>query len=69
VLPFRFQSLWGIKDFVMKADQVYQTKEILEKKKAGDHEIVVYPNATYGFAVRGDPLDPNQKDISEKAEA
>jgi dienelactone hydrolase len=59
----------GDVDSVMKKEQVYQTKEILEKKKAGDHEVVVYPGATHGFAVRGDPRDPAARQKQEKAEA
>jgi len=59
----------GDVDVAMKHGLVLKTKEILEKKKAGDHEVVVYPGAKHGFAVRGDPTDAKQKDLGENAEA
>jgi dienelactone hydrolase len=59
----------GDVDTALKHDLVLKSKEILEKKKAGDHEVVVYPGAKHGFAVRGDPTDPKQIELGEKAEA
>lgn len=42
----------GDADFVMPLAQVETTREILRKK--GDmHEVVVFPGAKHGFAVRG----------------
>jgi dienelactone hydrolase len=58
----------GDVDMAMKADLVYKAKEILEKKKAGDHEVVVFPGAKHGFAIRGDPSDPKQKEFGDQAE-
>jgi dienelactone hydrolase len=57
----------GDSDMVMKLDQAKTTKEILEKKKAGDHEVVIYAGAKHGFAVRGDPDDPSQVELGEQA--
>ncbi|KAI9742199.1 MAG: hypothetical protein M1818_004099 [Claussenomyces sp. TS43310] len=58
----------GDVDMALKKSLVEQAKEILEKKKAGDHECIIYPGAKHGFAVRGDPDDPRQKELGEQAE-
>jgi Dienelactone hydrolase family len=58
----------GDVDMALKANLVYKTKDILEKKKAGDHEVVIYPGAKHGFAIRGDPTDPKQKEYGDQAE-
>ncbi|OBU00694.1 hypothetical protein VE01_01327 [Pseudogymnoascus verrucosus] len=57
----------GDVDFVMKFPDVENAKSILEKK-GDDHEVVVYPGAKHGFAVRGDPRDPKQKEQADQAE-
>lgn len=55
-------------DFAMGHQKVLQTKEILEKKKAGDHEVVIIPGAKHGFAIRYDPKDEYQTECAQKAE-
>ncbi|KFY55689.1 hypothetical protein V496_06911 [Pseudogymnoascus sp. VKM F-4515 (FW-2607)] len=57
----------GDVDFVMKFPDVQKSKSILEKK-SDDHEVVIYPGAKHGFAVRGDPKDPKQKEFADQAE-
>ncbi|KFY23050.1 hypothetical protein V493_06135 [Pseudogymnoascus sp. VKM F-4281 (FW-2241)] len=57
----------GDVDFIMKLPDVEKSKSILEKK-GDDHEVVIYPGAKHGFAVRGDPKDPKQKEFAEQAE-
>lgn len=57
----------GDNDMVLKLPLVEKTKEILEKKQAGDNEVVVYKGGKHGFAVRGDPKDPKQVEIGEEA--
>jgi dienelactone hydrolase len=38
------------------------------KQKGDAFEVVVYPGATHGFSVRGDPRDPKQAEMGLKAE-
>lgn len=57
----------GDDDMVLKLPQAQKAKEILEKKNAGDNEVIIYPGGKHGFAVRGDPTDPKQVDIGEEA--
>jgi dienelactone hydrolase len=54
-------------DIQMNHAQALEAKEILEKKLAGDNELIIYPGAQHGFAVRGDPEDPTQVALGEKA--
>jgi dienelactone hydrolase len=56
----------GDADMMTNIKQVQQSKAILEKKDIC-HEVVVYQGVMHGFAVRGDPKDPKQKDMGEKA--
>jgi dienelactone hydrolase len=58
----------GDVDFAMKLADSTKAKDILEKK-GDDHEVVIYPGGKHGFAVRGDPSDPTQKELAEQAEA
>ncbi|KAK4096864.1 hypothetical protein N658DRAFT_569648 [Parathielavia hyrcaniae] len=39
-----------------------------ETASEGRHEAVVYPGAKHGFAVRGDPEDPMQRERGEQSE-
>jgi len=43
----------GDKDNQTSLAQAERAKEILEKKKAGDHSLTIIPGAKHGFAVRG----------------
>jgi len=47
---------------------VEQVRTILGKKTEVEHEVIVYPGATHGFAVRADPADEKQQEASQKAE-
>lgn len=54
-------------DFIMKLPDVEKTKSILEKK-GDDYELVIFPGAKYGFAIRGDLKDPKAKEFAAQAE-
>jgi len=58
----------GDVDMGMDIGKVNQAKEILEKKKAGDHECVIMPGAKHGFAVRPNIKDESQVESCRKAE-
>ncbi len=58
----------GDVDMVWKLDSIKEAQKIVEKKKAGDYEVVIYPGGKHGFAVRGDPSDPQQKVMGDQAE-
>jgi dienelactone hydrolase len=73
VVPDDFQKLAvpfslanGDDDLMMKRKQVEQAVAVLDAKEGC--EAVVYPGATHGFAVRGDPNDKKQAEIGMKAE-
>lgn len=62
----------GDDDFVMSVDEVEKVKGALLKKSAGEggegvegveerSEVVVYPGAKHGFAVRGNPGDERDR--------
>ena len=51
----------GDKDIVMGMKDVDKAKAILENKKDLRSEVVVYPGATHGFAIRGDPGNEEEK--------
>ncbi|KUJ12959.1 alpha/beta-hydrolase [Mollisia scopiformis] len=57
----------GDEDTVMKAPQARKMKEILDAKK-GDFEVVIFPGAKHGFAIRTHPEDRNEVECAEKAE-
>ncbi len=58
----------GDDDMQMKAPKILETKELLEVKKKGDHEVVILPGAKHGFAIRTDPADKYQMECAAKAE-
>jgi len=58
----------GNDDMALKAPLILKTKEILEVKKKGDHEVVIMPGAKHGFAVRTNPEDKVQMEFAEQAE-
>ncbi|KAL3422612.1 dienelactone hydrolase family protein [Phlyctema vagabunda] len=58
----------GDNDMVLKGPHAFLAKEVLEKKKAGDHEVVILPGAKHGFAIRFDPKDQVQMEYAEQAE-
>jgi dienelactone hydrolase len=57
----------GDVDFALKISKVERAKTIL-KKKSDDHEVVIYPGGKHGFAIRGNPKDPKQKELAVQAE-
>ncbi|KAK1991263.1 hypothetical protein LX36DRAFT_663457 [Colletotrichum falcatum] len=56
----------GDDDMMMPRAKMAQAKELLSAKE--DCEIVEYPGAKHGFAVRGDPNDRRQEGHGERAE-
>jgi dienelactone hydrolase len=60
----------GDQDFGLKMDKVEQIKQILAKLENVDSEVVVYPGAGHGFAIRADhtnnPKAVEQANDSEK---
>ncbi|TAQ84186.1 hypothetical protein B7494_g7483 [Chlorociboria aeruginascens] len=58
----------GNEDMAMKGEMILKMKEILEVKKKGDHEVIIFPGAKHGFAVRLDPKDKYQAECAAKAE-
>ncbi|KAK4129702.1 alpha/beta-hydrolase [Parathielavia appendiculata] len=62
----------GDNDEWMGRDKMRTLVGILKRKNAelGEerHEAVVYPGAKHGFAVRGDPGDPMQRERGEQSE-
>jgi dienelactone hydrolase len=58
----------GDNDQALKGPLALQTKEILEKKKAGNYEVNILPGAKHGFAIRTNPEDQLQMECAEKAE-
>ena len=57
----------GDADFVLKLAEAQQTKDILEEKGKGVHEVVIIPGAKHGFAIRGDPGD--EKAVEKEKQA
>ncbi len=63
----------GDDDQYMASDKMKVVMGILEGKEkeaggAGRYQVVVYPGAKHGFAVRGDRADPLQRERGEKSE-
>ncbi|OHW97090.1 dienelactone hydrolase family protein [Colletotrichum incanum] len=64
VLPLSVAN--GDDDMMMPKAKMAQAKELMGRKENG--EIVEYPGAKHGFAVRGDPNDQSQADFGRRAE-
>jgi dienelactone hydrolase len=58
----------GDNNMVLKGPLALLTKEILEKKNAGDHEVNIIPGAKHNFAIRPNAEDRFQMECAEKAE-
>lgn len=56
----------GDDDMMMPRAKMALVKEVLGEK--GNCEIVEYPGAKHGFAVKGDPNDERQADLGMRAE-
>lgn len=65
-LPIPISIASGDGDEWMGAERTKEMARILEKQ--GKHEVVIYPGAMHGFAVRGDPKDPKQTEYALQAE-
>ncbi|KAH6680070.1 Alpha/Beta hydrolase protein [Plectosphaerella plurivora] len=63
-LPFSMAN--GDDDMMMNFKQIEQAVMVMEAKKGC--EVEIYPGATHGFAVRGDPNDKKQGDFGMRAE-
>lgn len=57
----------GDTDIMMPLKEAEQVKEILETKGKATHEVVIFPGATHGFAVRARPND--EKAVQQGNEA
>jgi dienelactone hydrolase len=62
----------GPDDAMLGRKKMALFKKILEEKDDGGkgvkHEVVLYDGATHGFAIRGDPNDPKQAELGQRAE-
>ncbi|GAM91540.1 hypothetical protein ANO11243_095920 [Dothideomycetidae sp. 11243] len=59
----------GDKDAVMAFGQVQQAQKILANKSDVDTEVVVYPGAKHGFAVRASKAVPDSQETKQSEEA
>lgn len=59
----------GDDDVVMNLKQVLQAQEILARKKDVDSEVVIYPGAKHGFAVRASRTEPDAQETKQAEEA
>ncbi|KAK5047826.1 hypothetical protein LTR84_006491 [Exophiala bonariae] len=59
----------GDDDAVMNMQQVRQLQEILARKENVDSEVVIYPGAQHGFAVRASRTEPDAKETKQAEEA
>lgn len=59
----------GDDDAVMNMKQVRQVQEVLKGKEGVDSEVVVYPGAKHGFAVRGSRAQPDSQETKQAEEA
>lgn len=59
----------GDDDAVMSIQQVEQAKKILANKSDVDSEVVVYPGAKHGFAVRASKAVPDSQETRQAEEA
>ena len=57
----------GDLDRSLKPELARRVKGILEKKKDGLHEVVTFPGAKHGFAVRGNVEDEKVRRQAEEA--
>lgn len=59
----------GDDDGVMKIDQVRKAQKILAAKTDVDTEVVIYPGAKHGFAVRASRAQPDSQETRQAEEA
>lgn len=60
----------GDKDFMLPVNKIAQVQEIWQSLGNDvDTEVIVYPGAGHGFAVRGDPWNMKQAEQSVESEA
>lgn len=59
----------GDDDGVMNLQQVQQLQKILKSKEEVDTEIVIYPGAKHGFAVRASRAVPDSQETKQAEEA
>lgn len=55
-------------DIALPLAKVQTTKEILEEKGKGKHEVVIIPGAVHGFAIRARPNDEKAVEQGVRAE-
>lgn len=59
----------GDNDAVMNMQQVRQLQNILARKQDVDSEVVIYPGAQHGFAVRASRTKPDSQETRQAEEA
>ena len=59
----------GDVDLAMKVELAREAKAILEKRGGQRHEVIIYPGAKHGFAVRANVAEARQAESSAGAEA
>ncbi|KAF9884528.1 hypothetical protein FE257_001473 [Aspergillus nanangensis] len=58
----------GDVDMMMRVDHVREAKSVLEKNGDNRNEVIIYPGAKHGFAVRANPDVPGQMESAFAAE-
>ena len=59
----------GDDDTVMNMQQVRQLQKVLNDKQEVDSEVVIYPGAKHGFAVRASRTKPDAQETIQAEEA
>lgn len=59
----------GDDDFVMPLDQARQAKQMLEQSGDSQGEVIIYPGARHGFAVRASRSKPDSRETRQGEEA
>ncbi|KAH9207844.1 hypothetical protein DL95DRAFT_527681 [Leptodontidium sp. 2 PMI_412] len=67
-LKVPYSMVVGDVDFAMKIEQVRDEEKLLAANTEVECEAVVIPGARHGFAVRGSPDDPVEKEMADQAE-
>ena len=69
-VTLNFSLATGDDDAVMDMKQVKQVQEVLKRKEESvDSEVVIYPGAKHGFAVRASRAEPDSQETKQAEEA
>jgi dienelactone hydrolase len=58
----------GENDKAMGAKNIQVMKDILENKKVGEHEVIIFPGAKHGFSIRTHEDDKHEMECAQQAE-